>query len=218
MTEADEHEQNEPEVSDVPEPDQDVNETAEGEPTEDEPQPADQPPDEPPANVVTAEAWEKRFKAADKAHSAYLKRLGEIFEVDPDSFAVCPLCADTPSGILQPEQAGTTPPEVAQIVTEYMTGVSQEDFEPAQDTEQCSTCRGKGRLLTGSRIEKFRDKTCEACNGAGYRGPGNPMFAPPAPDVNELPTNANGEPQSSVVDTRAALEAMRHVQTVPPTQ
>lgn len=171
-----------------------------GEPVEPIPDEAEQQQ----AQGVTPEQWEKRFKDAEKAYNAYLKKFRAIFDESAKDYYECPLCADTPVGFIHPQDVGQFPPEIVEAVDLILGRTMVVSFKDAPDTQECDRCDGKGQLATGSHVPQWGTKTCEQCNGAGFVGPGNPMYAPPARNVSQL---ANGA-QEDGVDMTAALAAV----------
>lgn len=208
MTEPEEQNLEEPQPADVPEPDQEPHEE---EQAEEEEQPSEPVPDEadtPQAQGVTPEEWERRSKKLEKSYSTYTNAFSRIYEESANDFFPCPLCADTPAGFIHPDQIGTFPAEIQEVVDTLLGRTTVAAFETAPDTEQCPRCKGKGMLATGSLVPAWQEKTCESCNGAGFIGPGNPMFSPPVQNVTATHTDGNGEAQNFSA-ALAAVEAAK---------
>jgi hypothetical protein len=66
----------------------------------------------------------------------------------------------------------------------YCHGLGFEAVDWPQDphSQRCDSCKGLGRVVTGSFVEGNSTRTCTDCNGAGYRTEaGTPVAAPSAP-------------------------------------
>jgi DnaJ-class molecular chaperone len=71
----------------------------------------------------------------------------------------------------------------------YCHGLGFEAVDWPQDphSQRCDSCKGLGRVVTGSFVEGNSTRTCTDCNGAGYRtevvAPTPPTSVPSAPII-----------------------------------
>ena len=61
---------------------------------------------------LTPETMERRFKASERAVTAYAKKLEVIWEEDYASLYPCPLCPDIHKGFVSLNDAGRVPEEI----------------------------------------------------------------------------------------------------------
>jgi hypothetical protein len=193
-----------PEVTDVPEPDQEPHEPVTDEADEEEEVEAEPEPEEPVAQGFTPEQWDKAFKSIEKSYTTYTNAVSRNLEEAAQDYLPCPLCADTPAGFIHPSAVGTFPPEVTEAVDAILGRRTGPTLKQAQDTEQCITCGGIGKLATKSLVPEWSEKVCGGCGGAGFTGPGNPMFSPATPAVVPVQTGDS----NTGLDLSAALAAV----------
>jgi hypothetical protein len=169
MAEPDEqHEQEEPTVTDVPEPDQDQDEEESQERLPNEDEAAGEPAAAPEAQGVSQQEWEERHKRAEKEFRRYTNAVGRIYEEDALAYLPCPLCADAPAGFVHPASAGTYPDDVMGAVMMLLGQTDAENVKADPYSNVCLTCVGWGVVRTGSHVPNQETRTCLDCKGVGY--------------------------------------------------
>src|SRR5437867_3233617 len=97
----------EPQVTDVPEPDQEPSEPAQ--PTEDETaedeaaeaeDPAQESTEAPEAQSVSPQEWEKRWKKSEGAFQTYVRAIGRIWEEDATDLIPVSISPSAPPGFI----------------------------------------------------------------------------------------------------------------------
>jgi DnaJ-class molecular chaperone len=80
----------------------------------------------------------------------------------------------------------------------YCHGLGFEAVDWPQDphSQRCDSCKGLGRVVTGSFVEGNSTRTCTDCNGAGYRT-----------ELASLPPGAPVTPTAVIVPTFVAPPA-----------
>jgi hypothetical protein len=175
---SEEPEQQEPTVTDVPEPDQEPHEPipdeadqqAEEEAAEAE-QPAEEPSEAPEAQGPTPEQIEKVWKATDKAVNAYVKKIGEIWEESGLSLTPFGLDPAAPLGFVNMDNAGRVDEETKGAALQFLGFAREQDYAADPETSTCRTCQGKGKTKTGSLVAGNESRTCRSCDGYGYTPP-----------------------------------------------
>lgn len=167
----------EPEVADVPEPDQEPHEPIPDEadePGEDEAEAeAEQEREEeapPEASGTTPEEWERRFQRAERRAATYEKNIREIWEEDEANLVAFSLGAMAPLGFIDLRERGRVPDEIKGAILEFLGFTREQDYEPDPNTQECRTCKGKGKTATGSHVAGKETRACPTCNGSGAEG------------------------------------------------
>lgn len=137
-----------------------------GEDEDEESAPAEAPP-----QSVTPEELEKRFKQAERAVAAYVKKIQSIFEDQAGDLVECPLCPPIHKGFLNLHDAGRVPDEIVQAVKLFLGIGTEVAYPPSQKHSACPVCDGLGKVNSGSRVAQWESLTCENCNGFGFIPP-----------------------------------------------
>jgi hypothetical protein len=153
---------------------------------EPEPEPDPEPgPDEPaePAEPEAAAIGPEEIAKAERARSAYRKKIGDILGTESVEHE-CLLCAGL--GYLP----SLPPPGVTFTIVDTDEGPalladeprSEPPYKVSEVTEACGACDGYGLVLTGSRTEGGRLWQCSVCGGAGHvaKAGANPILHPVA--------------------------------------
>lgn len=169
MTEEDERgEAAEPQVTDVPEPDQDPHEPV----VDDELDEAEEAAQEPaaPSEAVgpTPEQINKLWDQTERATNTYVKKITNLWE--HTGLALIPLGLDpaSPLGFVQMENAGRIDSDTKDAALEFLGFTREQDYEPDPDAHECDTCKGKGLTATGSHVGANKTRDCPVCRGLGY--------------------------------------------------
>lgn len=167
------------------------------EPTEtpespDEPETDEEPDEEPnePEEPVQAQREplterqiEQRMRSLDSEANRHVRRVEEILADDVTDFRRCPCCLPFAPGYLFDVPM---PRDELDAIIGELAGGANENYATAEDAALCDTCKGLGKVLTGSLVPEHRTKMCAACNGCGYR-----VLRPtPAPAVTPPPVAA----------------------------
>ncbi len=190
MTEEHEDEATEPEVTDVPEPDQEAHdaeqEAAESEDAERESDDeanerlagdegeheggafaAEQEASQP---AFDQKAIDKIFKQLDGEASRHAKRLGEIMGEDAQDLVLCPMCGPVDG---MPNLAGfvlNAPlhPEAEARVKAALGLDDTTQLLEAKHVRPCEDCAAWGVVKTGSHVARNEVIMCPTCSGNGY--------------------------------------------------
>jgi hypothetical protein len=177
-----------------PSPDTEEEEAAEegggGESPEEPAQP--DPETEPPQpEGLTQAQWEERFVKSEKAWHTYAKRIDVIWEEDALNLVPLTISPSAPSGFLSPADAGRIPDEVKGPLLEFLGLTPEVEYETSAAYSQCTVCKGKGRLKTGSLVAGEESNVCPTCSGRGYvSGAGVPATS--NPPLAAVPVQPNG--------------------------
>lgn len=210
----------EPEVADVPEPDQDAHENEESERLATPDELPDETPEEPEAHGPTQEEWEARHAKADKAFKTYSNAVGRIYEEEANDYLPCPLCSDSPAGFVHPQSVGKFPDEVVGAVMMILGQTSASSVNKDPYSTVCDTCDGWGVVATGSRVPNQEVRNCLDCRGIGYLPTKTEANVP-----NGVPAFAGGSEEHNYVPAALGPEApeveslrLRGYTIIPPMQ
>ena len=144
---------------------------------------------------LTPETMERRFKASERAVTAYAKKLEVIWEEDYATLYPCPLCPDIHKGFVSLNDAGRVPEEIQAGVMQYFGFSREVDYEPDGRLKTCEVCQGLGKTKTGSKVPGNDTITCTNCHGFGYFPPpdGGPSSSG-APEPTHAPAGQTPEP------------------------
>ncbi len=169
-----------------------MNAQPEPEPGENEPEPeiteedAAEPEDETapgqePAPRQTVVSTQTLLAERDKKLTQETKRhenaLTKIYGDDWSDLAPCPLCLT--DGYVIPAPPGAMPPEQWEAIEMAAGQESDTVFLPAEFSERCDKCDGRGEVLTGAQTEHGRLTACRKCNGSGWVDKVLPLAAVP---------------------------------------
>jgi hypothetical protein len=179
-----EGESNPPAEGDIPE------EPAQAEPETEPPQP----------EGLSQAEWEARFTKSEKAWDTYAKRIGAIWEEDSTSLIPLTISPSAPPGFLSPADAGRIPDEVKLPLLDFL-GITQPiDYEDSDVYQRCPTCKGKGRLKTGSLVAGHESNICPTCSETGFITGGGATAASTPPLAAVAASGNGGETQAPVAD------------------
>lgn len=222
MTEDHEHEQHEPEVADVPEPDQDPDTDAENDDAEnddaeaatgveDDESPEGADPTDPGVAPVGArddreiEAAAKKLKKHAETNA---NRIGAIMGEDAQYLEPCPRCMGgdpaipkTPGFVWPVNMVPLIPEHKAAVKLSIGEGVERE-YKAAQDASRCTDCDGLGKVDSGSQVPGQRHLTCQRCKGVGWIGSRSPASLPQAQNgvAESVPVLATGDDEGPQAD------------------
>jgi hypothetical protein len=113
-----------------------------------------------------AEALGKKIDAERKRHG---KRVMELLGDDLGGHIPCPTCMDGIDGfIISPEYAPLGPDQRERMM--QILGLDDwEQIPTAQWAAQCETCKGFGKIKTGSHVVGREVTGCEDCGESGWR-------------------------------------------------
>ena len=157
---------------------------------EDAPEPSDE-----------AREQNERIKKLAKRADSYSKSVVELLGEDLDGLIACELCSD--HGFPGLRYPLAIPAEVVAKLRTLVGLPALDNFKQGTHTETCSVCDGQGKVLTGSRIEKYATMTCQRCEGYGYLIDGVPVKQrvdqiPPAPESLDAEALLQAEPKPEV--------------------
>jgi hypothetical protein len=130
-----------------------------------QPEPETEPPQ--PEGLTQAD-WEARFQKVEKAWAAYAKRVDAIWEEDALKLVPLTISPSAPPGFLSADDRGRIPDEVKQPIMEFFGLTPEVEYETSVAYSQCTVCKGKGRLKTGSLVAGEESNVCPTCSGRGY--------------------------------------------------
>jgi hypothetical protein len=112
-----------------------------------------------------AEALGKKIDAERKRHG---KRVMELLGDDLGGHIPCPTCMDGIDGfIISPEYAPLAPDQRERMM--QILGLDDwEQIPTAQWAAQCETCKGFGKIKTGSHVVGREVTGCEDCGESGW--------------------------------------------------
>jgi hypothetical protein len=184
----------EPDTPAEPSPDTEEEEAAEesggGESPDElaQPEPETEPPQ--PEGLTQAD-WEARFQKVEKAWAAYAKRVDAIWEEDALKLVPLTISPSAPPGFLSADDRGRIPDEVKQPIMEFFGLTPEVEYETSAAYSQCTVCKGKGRLKTGSLVAGEESNVCPTCSGRGYVS-GAALPVATNPPLAAVPLEANG--------------------------
>lgn len=127
-------------------------------------------PEAPPAapSMLDAKARAVRDDKIDRENERHAKRVGEIMEEEATALIPCPICMDAFHGwIFDPAHAPLTPEQRDRML--QLLGMNDwEELPQASWAQECATCRGHGRVKTGSKREGRETTGCLDCGESGW--------------------------------------------------
>ena len=174
MTEPEQVEQDEPQVTDVPEPDQEPHEPIPDEAEQDEE--ADVDTDdaldaeegEPEASAPLSPFDDPaRQKKVSKSFDTYAASLGRNYEEAANDLLRCPLCPDNFPGFVLLADAGRLPEENKKAVLSFVGLNVEQEYKPDPFLHVCNVCDGHGFTARPSRVAGKEKRICPACKGQG---------------------------------------------------
>ena len=160
-----------------------------------EPQPEPNGPEEPTGRErapLTEQEIEARMRKLDSEAERHYKRVEEVLAEDVTDFRRCPACLPFAPGYLLDQPLAR---ELLDAIVADLSGGDQGDYATAEDASVCETCRGLGKVLTGSLVPEHRTKLCAGCNGCGYRVKrANTPPPPPAPSAELIAPTPEPQP------------------------
>ncbi len=158
----------EPDVADVPEPDQPLDDPEADEAESEAHEAAHEPTELSVAEGRTPEQWEKLWKDTERAFAAYTKKVTALWE--EDALALTPFNLDpySPPGFLNMEHAGRIDDETQAAAMGFLGVPREQEYEADPEAAACQVCKGKGLTATGSLVGTNRTRNCPACQGIGY--------------------------------------------------
>lgn len=120
------------------------------------------------AQLLSEREIEKRFAKLDAENTRHRKRLGEILEEDALHIVPCPVCMDSFHGWVFDPQHIPLEESQRERTLQLLNLADFEDIPQASWAVTCETCKGHGRVKTGSKAEGREVTTCEDCGGAGW--------------------------------------------------
>jgi hypothetical protein len=175
MTET--HEQDLPEPDDTPlAPDEseaaDAEEAAQYEAEGGElPTPDAEPEPEPEQSSADDIEWEARFRKIEQSFSTYSRAVERNLADDATDFIRCPLCLGATPGFVNRHAAGRIPAEQADVVKKFLGLARPVDYPASSQHRQCDSCKGLGKVATGSQVPGKEIIMCGVCSGNGFTGP-----------------------------------------------
>ena len=167
----------EPQVTEVPEPDQEPHE-----PIPDEAE-ADEEADVDTDDALDAEEGEpeaqaplgvfddpERRRKVERSFDTYSRMVGTQYEEGATELIRCPLCPDNFPGFVHPNDFGKYPEEVKGVVMQVLGFAREQEYEPDPEARQCPTCKGKGFTKLPTHVPGQEKRTCPGCGGRGYVG------------------------------------------------
>lgn len=145
--------------------------------------------------VLAQASAEQTLKKVSSAADRYIKKLVELLGAELGGYAGCSACDGFPPGLVILEA----------IDDERRTAVSRQfgltgsldDYQADEPFfRQCSQCRGRGRVLTGSRVEGKQTIVCRVCHGDGFESEKPPAVVSIAGElipVEVIESNGTGE-------------------------
>lgn len=165
-------------------------EPAEGDEEPAEPQEPSDEPAETPAPGMTEKELEKAHAKLVAENERHAGRVGQIMGEDAQTLIPCPLCSDFVAGLIFPMQPSE---EVRANVLAALGVAPKGDLQKFENFEECPSCHGEGKVLTGSHVPEYITRNCPACQGTGYKERGLAPAAAgngavePHPAFTELP-------------------------------
>jgi len=144
------------------------------EPSEAEPPSGEPPPESDEPQGLTPEQLEKRDKAVEKAFALYTKKVTELYEEDAVNLLAAPISPSAPTGFIHKADAGRVPKELQGAVLDFFGMPVEADYELDPTKPACDTCKGLGKIKTGSRVPQYETLICGVCAGKGFTEYGVP--------------------------------------------
>jgi hypothetical protein len=186
----------------APDEAQEEEEAAEaGEPAEAEP-PADEPPtDQPEPQGLSDEEAERIGRQLDKERTRHSNRVSEIMGEWAQPLGICPLCEPNIPGFIFPASSTAPRGELHGALLEVLKNPLAPEYETDPTKPACDTCKGLGKIKTGSKVPQYETLICATCNGQGFVGQGVSHILTPAGETPEpvaVASNGQAEPPADV--------------------
>jgi hypothetical protein len=194
----------EPAPDDAPEPD----EPEPDEPEADEPEAlADYAPGVAEARLMSEREAEQLGKKLDQERKRHGKKVMELLGNDLGGHIPCPTCMDGIDGfIVSPEFAPLDPDQRDRMM--QILGLDDwEQIPSASWAAQCETCRGFGKIKTGSHVTGREVTGCEDCGEAGWRNLRVP--AQVNGNTDEVPSAVTGPTVAHDLEPDPRVQALR---------
>lgn len=187
MSEAETHEQEEPQVTDVPEPDQEPpmplpDEAGEHEAGEDDVQPET-------AQSKSEKEIEKAVKSLQAENTRHKNRVSQIMGEDAQDLVPCPRCVGFADGLIFPPDAAPVDEAQREAVLSSI-GLGAEaggGLVMRPGYIECPDCNGFGEWQNPTKAPHYQKTQCTGCGGQGYR----PEVAPQS---NVTPIQSTASP------------------------
>jgi len=181
--------------ADAPEqtPDEEQAEEA-GEPLETEP-PAEQPPAaQPETQGLSDEEAERIGRQLDKERTRHSNRVSEIMGEWAQPLETCPLCEPNIPGFIFPPSQVQPRSELHGALLEVLKNPLAPEYETDPTKPACDTCKGLGKILTGSKVPEQIKLMCPTCKGKGWVDrSGRFVATATAPELEAVPVASNGQ-------------------------
>jgi hypothetical protein len=162
-------------------------EEEEGEPAEAEP-PAEQPPtDQPAPQGLSDEEAERIGRQLDKERTRHSNRVSEIMGEWAQPLQPCPLCEPNIPGFIFPAEQTAPRGELHAALLEVLKNPLAPEYETDPTKPACDTCKGLGKIKTGSKVPGQETLMCATCSGKGWVGQ---VVSVPSVFLDEPPTAA----------------------------
>ncbi len=87
---------------------------------------------------------------------------------------------------------GQVPDEIAATVRTFLGDTMEASYVSSPRHRECETCRGLGKVRTGSHVPQFDTLTCETCKGSGfYPPPGGTVSVTADPSAEQTAVNGD---------------------------
>lgn len=124
-------------------------------------------PEQPQDEGRTVEWWYAANEKSDKENARHSKRVQEIYETESELFEQCPMCLGGPAGWLPP---GPIMEDYAVLAKAKLGMVDPSEYEPMPGAVECSTCKGKGKVKTPSKVSGYELLMCPDCRQTDAAG------------------------------------------------
>jgi hypothetical protein len=121
---------------------------------------------EPPANAMTEKELEANQKKIDRARASFYDRVTAIMGEDAQALVPCPACSYFVPGLIFPQEL---PDQVKAELWPFLGLPDPNDIAEAPDRRRCPTCKGRGKLQSGSLIPEYAIVKCRDCKGMGFK-------------------------------------------------
>jgi len=167
----------EPDSPEVPtgtpeQPDEEAEAEEADEPAEAEP-PTDEPPtDQPEPQGLSDEEAERIGRQLDKERTRHSNRVSEIMGEWAQPLQPCPLCEPNIQGFIFVAEQTAPRGELHAALLEVLKNPLAPEYETDPTKPACDTCKGLGKIKTGSKVPGQETLMCAACSGKGWIGQG----------------------------------------------
>jgi len=120
------------------------------------------------SRYMDEKALEKIQGQLEREGARHNKRLTEIMGDDLGGHIPCPTCMDGIAGYIVPPNVAALSGEQRARMLQILGLDEWNDMETADWAQQCPTCKGYGKIKTGSHVGGRETTGCEDCNEAGW--------------------------------------------------